>query len=107
MSERAGVVIDTNILVSAMLSSRSVSRQTLLSAAQTCILLASEATMAEAEDVLQRAKLMRWFRVLLAQNSLSVIVKRSNSSRSFHESKFAGTRATTSFSNWRAMEARK
>ena len=56
MSERARVVIDTNILVSAMLSSRSVSGQTVRWAAQTYILLASEATMAEAEDVLQRPK---------------------------------------------------
>ena len=56
MSERVRVVIDTNILVSAMLSSRSVSGQTVRWAAQTYILLASEATMAEAEDVLQRPK---------------------------------------------------
>jgi len=56
MGERVRVVIDTNILVSAMLSSRSVSGQTVRWAAQTYILLASEATMAEAEDVLQRPK---------------------------------------------------
>ena len=56
MSERARVVIDTNILVSAMLSSRSMPGQTQRWAAQTYILLASEATMAEPEDVLQRPK---------------------------------------------------
>ena len=56
MSERVRVVIDTNILVSAMLSSRSMPGQTVRWAAQTYILLASEATMAEPEDVLQRPK---------------------------------------------------
>jgi len=56
MSERALVVIDTNILVSAVLSSRSMPGQTLRWAVQNCILLACEATMAEAEDVLLRPK---------------------------------------------------
>ena len=56
MSDRIRVVMDTNILVSAMLSSRSVPGDALRLAAQTCILLASEATMAEAEEVFRRSK---------------------------------------------------
>jgi predicted nucleic acid-binding protein len=56
MSYRARVVMDTNILVSAMLSSRSTPGDALRLAAQACTVLASDAMMAEAEEVIQRSK---------------------------------------------------
>jgi putative PIN family toxin of toxin-antitoxin system len=56
MNSRLRVILDTNVLVSAMLSSRSTPGNALRLAAQTCILLASDATIAEAEEVIQRSK---------------------------------------------------
>jgi uncharacterized protein len=56
MSQRVRVVLDTNVLVSAVLSSESLPGQTFRLAAGACTLLASEATLAEAEEVFQRPK---------------------------------------------------
>jgi putative PIN family toxin of toxin-antitoxin system len=57
------VVIDTNVLVSALLSSTSLPSQAVILAAGNAILLASQATLEEIQTVLLRDRFTRWLSV--------------------------------------------
>lgn len=57
------VVLDTNVLVSALLSSTSPPAQAVRAAVDKCILLASRATLSEIEEVLRKRKLSKWLSV--------------------------------------------
>lgn len=65
------VVVDTNVLVSALLSSDSLPRRAIRSAMEGGILLASQTTLSEIEEVLLRDKFGRWLSMETRRNFLA------------------------------------